>query len=206
MKIIGLTGGIASGKNIVAEIFARNGAIIFDADKEVHQLLESDESVIAAVSENFPQAVFGKKIDRQILGKAVFANKEKLQILEKILHPRVRKNYKNFVKENRQKKEKLLVLNIPLLLETGHYSCDYVVAIISKRALRKERFLQREKKKNPANFAARTAELEKRFNAITRAQLSDAKRKENADFAIYNNGSKLELVGCVDRLLKKLPA
>jgi dephospho-CoA kinase len=97
-------------------------------------------------------------------------------------------------------------LNIPLLLETGHYSCDYVVVIISKRSLRKERFLQREKQKNPKNFLARKAELEKRFNAITRAQLSDAKRKKNADFAIYNNGSKLELVGCVDRLLKKLPA
>lgn len=96
MKIIGLTGGIASGKNFIAEIFAKNGAVIFDADVEVHKLLESDKSTIEEVINSFPESFIEQKINRKILGKIVFSNSKKLEILEKILHPKVRKKYQSF--------------------------------------------------------------------------------------------------------------
>ena len=85
MKIIGLTGGIASGKNFVAEIFQKNGAAVFDADKEVHELLESHVEAIKEVKENFPESVIGKKISRKLLGQIVFLDSQKLKILEKII-------------------------------------------------------------------------------------------------------------------------
>ena len=92
ISVVGLTGGIASGKNFVAEIFSKNGAAIFDADKEVHLLLESNQDVIAQIKKNFPQSLVNHKIDRKILGKIVFDKKsaQKLKILEEILHPKVR--------------------------------------------------------------------------------------------------------------------
>lgn len=187
--IIGLTGGIASGKNFVAEIFAKNGAVVFDADKEVHQLLESDESTISEVRENFPESFITGKIDRKILGQIVFADAKKLKILEKILHPQVRKKHQEFVRKAQRENQKIVVLNIPLLLETGHYKCDRIVAISAPISIRKQRFLAR----------SEGADV-KRFNQICAKQISDAKREEQADFVINNGGSK----GDVARRVKKI--
>jgi dephospho-CoA kinase len=183
MIIVGLTGGIASGKNFVAEVFAKNGAAIFDADKEVHELLESDKSTFSAVKKNFPQAIIDKKIERKILGKIVFADEKKLKILEKILHPKVRKKYQEFLIKARKEKKKFAVLNIPLLLETKGYKCDYVIAIITKKSEQKKRFLDRALKQN---LAANKIELTKRFIQITKKQLSNSARKKAADFVIEN--------------------
>ncbi len=199
MKIIGLTGGIASGKNLVAEIFAKNGAAIFDADAEVHKLLESDKSTIQAVKKNFPASFISQKIDRKILGKIVFADAEKLQILEKILHPKVRKNYQEFLKSARGEKKKLAALNIPLLLETKGYKCDYIVAIIIKKSVQKKRFLAREKNKNPL---VKISELEKKFAQIISKQISNSERKVKADFVIKNDGTRADAASQVKKFLK----
>lgn len=174
--VIGLSGGIASGKNFVAEIFAKNGAVIFDADREVHHLLDIDKSTIKAVSKNFPEVVIGDKIERKILGKIVFADPEKLKILEKILHPQVRKKYQKFVEKAQAKRIKIAVLNVPLLLESKVYKSDLVVAIIAPLALRRKRFLARSK----------NADI-KIFNKIRAKQMSDLDRKKRADFVIKND-------------------
>ena len=93
MKIIGLTGGIAAGKNFVSEIFSKEGAWIFDADKESHKILEENQEIISLVIEKFPQAAQNNKICREILGKIVFGDAKNLKILEEIIYPNVRKNY-----------------------------------------------------------------------------------------------------------------
>jgi len=204
MKIIGLSGGVASGKNLVAEIFAKNGAAIFDADKEVHKLLELDKSTISRIKKSFPECFLDKKINRQILGKIVFHDVKKLKILEEIIHPQVRKNYDNFLKEARKNKVELVILNIPLLLETQHYKCDKILVIISSKELRKERFLEREKVKDKRNFDLKKKDLEKKFVAILKSQLSDVKRKKHADFIIKNNDSKKALELEIKELMKVL--
>ncbi len=186
MKIIGLTGGIASGKNFVAEIFAQNGAVIFDADKEVHKLLELDKSVIIQVRNFFLESFVEGKIDRKILGKIVFANPEKLKILEKILHPKVRKKYEEFLAEAQKSKKKLAVLNIPLLLETKAYNCDKIVAIIASPSVQKRRFLARAKNATEAE----KKNLEKKFEQIRSKQISNAERKASADFVVNSGASK----------------
>lgn len=201
MKIIGLTGGVASGKNLIAEIFAKNGAAVFDADAEVHKLLKSDQSSIRAVKKIFPESFVEQKIDRKILGKIVFADEKKLRVLEKILHPKVRKNYQKFLKSAREKKKKFAVLNIPLLLETKGYKCDYVVAIIAKKSVQKKRFLAREKNKNPA---AKIAESEKKFAQIISKQISNSERKTKADFVIKNDGDKADAAVRVKKILLKI--
>ncbi len=223
MKIIGLTGGIASGKSFVAEIFKKKGAMIFDADEEVHKLLELDKSTILAIKKKFPTSFIDRKIDRKILGKIVFSedgicqsrlepehlegspqgasslvrrnnkkHKRNLQILEQIIHPKVRKKYLAFLKEAHRKSAKLTVLNIPLLLEkqseNGVYKCDKIVAILSPKPIRKKRFLERAKKADSKNFSSEKKNLEKKFEVIFSKQTTDSERKKMADFVIRNNG------------------
>lgn len=193
--VIGLTGGVASGKNFVAKIFAKNGAVIFDADQEVHELLAADQSTIAEVKKNFPESFVEQKIDRKILGKIVFADEKKLRILEKILHPKVRKNCQKFIVRVKKEKKTIAVLNIPLLLETNHYKSDYIVAISTSIAIRKKRFLARSESANV-----------KIFNQICANQISDAKREKRADFVINNNGSKRDAVQKVKKIISRLGA
>src|SRR3989344_9206062 len=203
MKIIGLTGGVASRKNYVAEIFAQKGAGIFDADKEGHRLLDSDKSTISKVKKIFPESFIKEEIDRKILGKIVFADEKKLKILERIIHPQVRKNYQKFLQDCRKKKTNLVVLNIPLLLETKGYKYDYVVAIIAQKYLCKERFLNRERKKD---LCQKISDLEKKFKQIISNQLPDVKRITESDFVLYNNQrlSKLSFSKKVDQIIQKI--
>lgn len=173
MKIIGITGSIASGKNFLSDIFEENGAAIFDADKEVHRLLESDKSTIDEVAKEFPSALVGKKIDRKILGGIVFSDKKKLQILESILHPKIREEQKKFLLTSRKNRKKIAVLNIPLLLENGWYKCDKIISIISSKLAQKHRFLKRSK-----------TLTDKDFDKIISQQLSNEERIKRSDFVI----------------------
>jgi dephospho-CoA kinase len=186
MIVIGLTGGVAAGKNFVAGIFAENNAVIFDADKEVHKLLESDKSTIFEVKKNFPESFVNKKINRKILGDEVFFDFKKLKILETILHQKVQKKYLEFLLSAKKTKQKIVVLNVPLLLENKGYKCDYVIAIISTKKIRKERFLKRALQKNSY---LNKSELSKKFQQIVINQISDIERKKCADFVIKNNSS-----------------
>jgi dephospho-CoA kinase len=197
MKIIGLTGGIASGKNFVADIFAKNGAAVFDADKEVHNLLESDKLTIDEVKKNFPTSFVKQKIDRKILGKIVFFDAEKLKILEEIIHPKVRKNYQLFLKNFKIQNKKIAVLNIPLLLETKGYECDKVLAITVSPSIQKKRFLSRSMKFSKESKQS----LEKKFSQILAKQMTNKQRKSRADFVIDTNCSKSAVVKKVKEFL-----
>lgn len=199
MKILGLTGGIASGKNFVADIFAKNGAAVFDADAEVHKMFCDDKDLILKVLEAFPQIKksTSQEIDRKALGKIVFSDPKKLDILEEIIHPIVRKKYKDFLKKSRQEGRKIIVLNIPLLLEKQGYDCDKVVAILIPPSLQKRRFFAR--KKNDSK-----QELENKFKKITQIQLKNKERKEMADFVINTRFSKAETARQVKDILRKL--
>ena len=201
MKIIGLSGGIACGKNFIAEIFAKNSCVIFDADANVHNLLTSHKLTISQVKKHFPESFIDKKINRQILGKIVFSNQKKLQILEKIIHEKLRKNYQQFLKKAQKDGAKCVVLNIPLLLETKGYECDYVVAIITNRKQQIDRFIAREKLKNPQILIK---DLKEKFQQIIKRQTSNKIRKKHANFIIKNDGLKSHTVAQVKVVLKKI--
>ncbi len=206
MKIIGLTGGIASGKNFIAEIFANNGAAIFDADEEVHKLLESDKSTIEEVKKFSPESFIEQKINRKILGKIVFSNSEKLEMLEKILHPKVRKKYQSFLDKSKKEGRKMVILNIPLLLEKKGYECDKIIAVISAKSIQRNRFLERAKESYPEIFAEEKENLIKQFEKIFLKQTTNKDRKKVADFVIDNTKSRdftISQVKSLNKLLEK---
>lgn len=200
MKIIGLTGGIASGKNFVANIFAENGAAVFDADSEVHQLLKCDKKTIEAVKNHFPESFVAEEIDRKILGKIVFSDLKKLKILEEILHPKVRKSYQIFLKKAVLEKRKVAILNIPLLLEKKGYECDFIIAITVAPSVQKKRFIARARK----NSKESKDDLEKKFAQISAKQLTNNQRKSQSDFVIDTSCSKAEVQKKVQNIYKYL--
>ena len=204
MKIIGLTGGIASGKNFVAEIFKKNGAAVFDADKEVHELLESHAEAIKEVKKNFPESVIGEKISRKLLGQIVFSDPQKLKILEKIIHVKVREKYQIFLQKAVKEKKKLVVLNIPLLLETQSYKCDKVVAIIVSEEVQKKRFLMRAKKTDPKNFLQEKENLIHKFEKIKSQQIDNLEREKHADFVINNSLTKAFTIEQVKKIIAEI--
>lgn len=198
MIVVGISGGIASGKSFVSKIFAKSGAELFDADKEVHDILVSDESVIRKISKIFPDSINNGIVDRKKLGNIVFNSKNKLNKLEKILHPIVRKRYKRFFLKNKKDKKNIIVLDVPLLLEKGGYDCDVVISLIIPKKIQQARFLQRQEKYEKISF------FKKRFKQITKLQLDNSSRKKLADFVINTSKPKGETVKVVKNIIKKL--
>jgi dephospho-CoA kinase len=193
MKIIGLSGGIASGKNKVAEIFQQLGIAVFDADAEVHKLYSQDQKIIELVAQNFLETFDGKIINRQILSSLISKNPDKIHVLEKIIHPEIRQIYQNFLENNLQKKANFVVINIPLLLESNQYKTDKIIAIIADEKLRQDRYIQRvvPDLKNANHDLIN--ELKNKFLMLKNKQISDAERIKNADFVIQNNGNLADL-------------
>jgi dephospho-CoA kinase len=188
MLIVGLSGTVASGKNLVAQQFEELGARIFDSDKEVHKIFEVNKDVKKKIKLEFPQALDGDRIDRVELGKLVFGNVKNLQTLEDIVHPVVKIQREEFIKKSRSQKNKLLILNIPLLFEKDiHLSCDASILVITPKLIQKQRFLNRAKEDNRSFkedlFVAK-------FEDILQNQLSNHYKRKLADFVINNGQSK----------------
>jgi dephospho-CoA kinase len=193
MKIIGLSGGIASGKNKVADIFQQLGIAVFDADAEVHKLYSQDQKIIKLVAKNFLETFDGKIINRQILSALISKNPDQIHVLEKIIHPEIRQIYQNFLENNLQKKANFVVINIPLLLESNQYKTDKIIAIIADEKLRQDRYIQRviPDLKNANHDLIN--ELKNKFLMLKNKQISDAERIKNADFIIQNDGNLADL-------------
>jgi dephospho-CoA kinase len=193
MKIIGLSGGIASGKNAVANIFSELGIEVFDADAVVHNLYLQNQKIIELVAKNFPETFDGKIIDRKILSSLILKNPTKITVLEKIIHPEIREIYQNFLAKNLQKKANLVVINIPLLLESNQYKTDKIIAIIVDEKTRQDRYIQRSIADLKNSNHDLTNELKNKFLMLKNKQISDDERIKKADFVIYNDGNLVDL-------------
>lgn len=174
MIVLGLTGSIGMGKSTAAATLRRLRVPLYDADAEVHRLLAPGGRAVAAVEAAFPgvrNAAGG--IDRQRLGQRVFEDAAALRRLEGILHPMVRSAERRFVALARARRERLVVLDIPLLFEThGTGRCDYVMVVSAPERLQRERVLRRQGMTGP------------RFAAILRAQMPDREKRRRADFVV----------------------
>ena len=131
-------------------------------------------------------------------------DKKKNQILEKILHPKVRKRYAEFLKLAHRRRIKLSILNIPLLIEKKGYKCDKVIAIITSRSVQKYRFLKRCREADSKDFASRIPELEGKFQEIISKQINNLERKKHADFVIFNGLSRSSAIRKVESILHQL--
>ena len=193
MKIIGLSGGIASGKNTVTDIFHELGIEVFDADAVVHNLYLQDQEIIKLVAQNFLESFDGKIINRKILSALISKNPSQIHILEKIIHPKIREIYQNFLEKNLQKKSNFVVINIPLLLESNQYKTDKISAIIADEKTRQDRYIQRVVADLKNSNSDLINELKNKFLMLKNKQISDEERIKKADFVIYNDGDLADL-------------
>jgi dephospho-CoA kinase len=140
--IIGILGGLGSGKSTVAAEFAKLGCAVIDADKIAHELLDR-KTIKKAIVASFGQAVLDPdgKIDRKALADIVFADADKLSTLNRIIHPAVLRQAEQLIRRIKgQNRVKAIVLDMPLLVEVGWTErCDRLVFVDCKRKLRAER-------------------------------------------------------------------
>ena len=142
MIVLGLTGSIGMGKSTVAAMFRRLGVPVFDADATVHALQAPGGAALGPIAAAFPGAVVNGVLDRTTLGTAVFANSERLQVLEAIVHPLVAAARARFLMRTRTRP--LVVLDIPLLFERGGAAdCDLIAVVSAPADVQRARVLAR---------------------------------------------------------------
>src|SRR6516162_8261770 len=143
--VLGLTGSIGMGKSTAAATLRRFRIPLFDADRVVHRLLGPGGSAVPLVTAAFPGVASVKGgINRTLLGRRVFSDPEALSRLEQIIHPMVAANEKRFLALARGRREPIVVLDIPLLFESGgERRCDYVLVVSAPRLVQRQRVLRR---------------------------------------------------------------
>ena len=119
MIVLGLTGSIGMGKTTASNNFRRIGIPVHDADKAVRQMMSEGGEAVNSMSEMFPAAVRKGSIDRQLIAQEVFSNSKALDKIEKVLHPLVRLREQKFIANYARKGNKVIILDVPLLFETG---------------------------------------------------------------------------------------
>ena len=175
MVILGLTGSIGMGKSRAAEVFRRMVVLVHDADRVVHDLLATDRTAVAAIAKAFPGLHVHRAggIDRQALGRSVFDDALALARLEAILHPLVRRRQDRFLRQAARAGRRLVVLDVPLLFETGgDRHCDAVVVVSAPAFVQAERVLRR------------PGITRQRLDAILGLQMSDGEKRSRADFVV----------------------
>lgn len=173
MVILGLTGCIGMGKTTVANHFRALGVPVYDADAEVHKLMAKGGPAVSAIEAAFSSTVRDGAVDRAALAGRVFDNTVALRRLETILHPLVWRGERRFLSAAARRRTAIVVLDVPLLLETGGDGlCDGVVVVTAPPFVQKHRVMAR---------PGMTAE---RFLAISARQMPDVDKRRRADFII----------------------
>jgi dephospho-CoA kinase len=191
MLVIGLTGGIGMGKSAAAERFAAHGIPVFNADLCVHQLYEGE--AVPAIEAAFPGVTRDGKIDRKLLSEKIGGSPERLRRLEVIVHPLVVAAEIDFLTEQENQGEKLAVLEIPLLFETGAESrVDVTVVLSAPPEVQRDRVLAR-----PGMTADKLEHLLAR-------QLPDTERRARADYVVDSRLPLADMHAELDRLLESL--
>jgi len=165
--LVGLTGSIGMGKSETAKLFARLGIPVYDSDAAVHGLYESGGAAVEPIGRAFPGTVKNGRVDRAELSKKLAGNEDAFRQLEGIVHPLVAAEQRKFL--DLTKDAEIVVLDIPLLFETGgHARLDAVVVASAPADIQRERVLKREgmtPEKLDQILARQTPDAEKRAKA-----------------------------------------
>lgn len=189
MKIIGLTGGIGMGKSTVAAMFARHRFPVFDADAVVHRLQARDGAAILAIAAAFPGVVQNGILDRAAMRAAILRDPAARRRLEAIMHRMVRAAQARFIAQARRRRSRAVVLDVPLLFETGGDAfVDIAVTVSAPRAVQIARVRRR-----GLDGAA--------ISAIIAAQMPDAEKRRRADVVIPTGLSRHHTRRAVERML-----
>jgi dephospho-CoA kinase len=178
--LIGLTGSIGMGKSTTAAMFREAGVPVYDADAAVHDLYDEGGAAVGPVGEAFPGVVKAGRVDREALREAVLGKPEALKRLNAIVHPLVGRDRAGFFQKAEAEGADMVVLDIPLLFETGgHANVDAVVVASAPPEMQRERVL------------ARPGMTPERLDAILAQQTPDPEKRARAHF-IVDTGRGLE--------------
>jgi dephospho-CoA kinase len=193
MIILGLTGSIGMGKSTAATALRQMGIPVHDADRSVHGLMAHGGAAVGAIEAEFPKAIASGAVDRTVLGRTVFGDKEALQRLEGILHPMVREQEGIFIRTCRARRRRIAVLDIPLLLETsGEKRCDAVVVVSAPQFLQDQRVLRRK------------GMSRKRLAEVRARQMPDTEKRRRADFVVQTGLGKRASRTALLKIVRKL--
>ena len=171
--LVGLTGSIGMGKSETAKLFAGLGVPVYDADAAVHALYERGGAAVARIAEAFPGSVKNGRVDRGELARQVGADTSGFARLEAIVHPLAAEAERAFVGEAKAKGAELVVLDIPLLFETGAQGRMDAVVVVSAPL-----------KVQHARVLAREGMTQERLDGILARQMPDAEKRAQADFVV----------------------
>lgn len=189
--ILGLTGSIGMGKSTVARMFRQQGVPVFDADAVVHALQGPGGRALADIELLFPGVTGPAGLDRAALGARVFADPHALRRLEAIVHPLVEAARRAFLWRHRR--QPLVVLDVPLLFESGGWrACDFVAVVSAPLRVQRARVLAR-----PGMTADRLA-------AVLARQMPDAQKRRRADFVIPTGRGRRATRVMVGRIIRML--
>lgn len=191
MFVVGLTGSIGMGKSTAAAYFRERGIPVFDADAEVHRLYEGAATPL--VEAEFPGTTEGSRVDRQKLAAALTRSPAGFKRLESLIHPLVHEAEREFLHERARAGEKVAVLEIPLLFETGrHKQMDAVIVVSAPAEAQRQRVLKR-----PGMTAAR-------FDTILARQTPDSEKRLLADFVVDTGGELEATHRQIDAIIESL--
>lgn len=174
--VLCLTGSLGMGKSTAAKFFAAAGVPVHDSDAAVHALYEDD--AVALVERAFPGSSANGKVDRSKLAAMVLNDSAALERLEAIVHPLVFASRERFLAQARERDVPVVVLDVPLLFETGaDCHCDAVVVVSAPPEVQRRRAL------------GRPGMTEDKFAAILRKQMPDAEKRRRADFILDSSQS-----------------
>ncbi|ERP87355.1 dephospho-CoA kinase [Labrenzia sp. C1B10] len=190
---IGLTGSIGMGKSTTAKMFAAEGVPVHDADATVHALYSGRAAPLIEAA--FPGTVSDGKVDRTLLSPHVLGKPEAMKKLEAIVHPLVREEEQLFLQRARADHRRIVMLDIPLLFETGGEArVDVVVVVTADAQVQRDRVL------------ARPGMSEDRFEAILAKQMHDAEKRRRAHFLVDTGRGMEAAKRQVRAILKALAA
>ena len=181
MKLVGLTGGIATGKSEVTKILREQGISVFDADHEVHELYKNGQAA-EALKLLCPTVIVGMSVDRQKLSKLISETPSLLKGIESIIHPLVNQREKHFIDEARGLGKQFVVIDSPLLIEMGrHQNMDCIVLVATTLELQKQRAM------------ARPGMTKEKLDLILSKQMTTDEKRKYSNYVIENNAGREEL-------------
>jgi dephospho-CoA kinase len=195
MKVLGLTGGIGMGKSTAATAFRRAHIPVFDADAAVHRMQARGGRAVRAIEAAFPGTVRDGAVDRVALRHAVLGKPDALARLERILHPMVEREEREFVARARRHGSRAVVLDIPLLFEThGDRRVDHVIVVTASPSVQIQRIRRRR------------GMSEADIRAVIARQMPDAEKRRRADTIIHTGLSRHHSLKALSRLIKEVRA
>jgi dephospho-CoA kinase len=184
---IGILGSVGSGKSYVAKNF---GYPVFNADLEVGKLYKKNKKIFNKLNKVLPNYIYSFPVNKNEMSKAILANKSNLKKIVKIVHLEVRKKMNFFLKKN--KKKKLVILDIPLLLENKINKKNDILVFVQSKKIDISKRLKKRK-----NF---NLKLLRRFRNI---QLSNEYKKKKSQFIIKNDFTKKSVINAIKKIIKE---